>query len=61
MACRLIAERYGQRALVRFYRAVGTSTSGTSSALVSASNEVLHVPFDRFTRQWREFLRAELG
>jgi hypothetical protein len=61
MACRLIAERYGQRALVRFYRSVGTSSSSTASALAGASNEVLHVPFDRFTREWRAFLRAELS
>jgi hypothetical protein len=61
MACRLIAERYGQRSLVRFYRDVGTSSSSKQSALAGASNEDLHVSFDRFTRQWREFLRAELG
>ena len=61
MACRLIAERYGQHALVHFYREVGTSSSSTPSALASASDDVLRVSFDRFTRQWRAFLRAELG
>jgi hypothetical protein len=61
LACRLIAERYGQRALVRFYRAVGTSPSSTASALASASNKVLHVPIDQLTREWRAFVRAELA
>jgi len=61
MACRLIAQRYGQRSLVRFYREVGTSSSSTTSALATATHDDLHVSFDRFIRQWREFLRAELG
>ena len=61
LACRLIAERHGQAALVRFYRVVGTSSSSQSEALAAASTEVLHEPFDRFTREWRGFLRAELG
>jgi hypothetical protein len=60
MACRLIAEHYGRAALVRFYREVGTSSSSTDSALASASNDVLHISFDRFTRDWRGFLRAQL-
>ena len=61
LACRLIAEHYGQAALVRFYRVVGTSSTSTESALASASNSVLHISIDRFTREWRAFLRAELA
>jgi hypothetical protein len=61
LACRLIAERHGQAALVRFYRAVGTSPSSQSEALAAASTKVLHESFTRFTREWRAFLRAELA
>jgi hypothetical protein len=61
LACRLIAERHGQAALVRFYRAVGTSASTEADALAAASRSVLHEPISRFTRQWRGFLRAELA
>jgi hypothetical protein len=60
LACRLIAER-GQSALVRFYRAVGSSSSSQDDAIASASTRVLHESFQRFTRQWRDFLRAELA
>jgi hypothetical protein len=60
LACRLIAER-GQSTLVRFYRAVGTSSSSQDEALASASTQVLHESFQRFTRQWRDFLSAELA
>ena len=61
LACRLIAERHGQSTLVRFYRAVGTSSSGQSDALSTASTKVLHEPFARFTRDWRSFLQAQLA
>lgn len=61
LACRMIAERHGQSTLVRFYRTVGTSASGQSDALASASAKVLHEPFSRFTREWRSFVRAELA
>ncbi|HET6815621.1 MAG TPA: hypothetical protein VFH66_00135 [Mycobacteriales bacterium] len=61
LACRLIADRHGQAALVRFYRMVGTSSSSQSEALAAASHAVLHESFTRFTRDWRAFLRAELA
>lgn len=61
LACRLIAERHGQAALVRFYRAVGTSSLSQTDALAAVSIKVLHMPFQRFTREWRAFLRTELA
>ena len=61
LACRLIAERHGQSSLVRFYREVGTSSSSQRDALAAASIKVLHEPLQRFTREWRSFLRAELA
>ena len=36
LACRLIAERWGQAALVRFYRAVGTSSLAPREAVAAA-------------------------
>ena len=61
LACRLIAERHGQQALVRFYRAVGTSSASQADALAAASAKVFHQSFQRFTREWRSYLRAELA
>jgi hypothetical protein len=61
LACRLIATRYGQDALVRFYRAVGTSRENSRVAVAEATVKVLHVPAGRLVREWRGFLRAELS
>ncbi|HET7531229.1 MAG TPA: hypothetical protein VFJ98_09750 [Mycobacteriales bacterium] len=61
MACRLIASRYGQGALVRLYRAVGTSTDNSKVAVDEAMARVLHISTTRFVREWRDFLRGELS
>jgi len=61
MACRLIASRYGQGALVRLYRAVGTSTDNSKVAVDEAMARVLHISTTRFVREWRDFLRSELS
>lgn len=61
LACRLIAQRYGQRALVRFYAAVGRSRDSTNVAVEAAFNHVLHTSLQPFVRQWRGYLRAQLG
>ncbi|MFI6511396.1 hypothetical protein ACIBCT_27630 [Streptosporangium sp. NPDC050855] len=46
LACRLVAERFGEKALVRLYGSDVGSTLGLSAA--------------EFTRAWREYLRREL-
>jgi hypothetical protein len=61
MACRLIADRYGQRALVRFYRVVGRSTSDADAAIGAAAAQVLHRSTSSFVSAWRAYLRAQLG
>jgi hypothetical protein len=61
MACRYVAEHYGQAKLVRFYRAVGRSTSGQRGAVSSALHHVLHLTPARFTARWRGFVRSQLG
>jgi hypothetical protein len=58
LACRLIAARAGPAGLVRFYVAVGADPSG---AVAPALRAVLHESVDRFTAQWRDDLRRELG
>ena len=59
--CRLIAERWGQATLVRFYRAVGTSSSSPSDAVASAMSSLLHVTPAKFIALWRTYLRAQLS
>lgn len=60
LACRYIADRYGQAALVRFYRAVGTSRLGSGAAVRAALHSVLHLSLARFTARWRTYLREQL-
>ncbi|GLZ03467.1 hypothetical protein Acsp03_09340 [Actinomadura sp. NBRC 104412] len=54
LACRMIAERYGEAALVRLYRAAGRSTES------AALRETLGLDLPRFTAAWRDYLRREL-
>jgi hypothetical protein len=55
LACRMIAERYGEAKLVRLYRAAG---AGSEEA---ALHDVLGVSVATFTRDWRSYLKAQLG
>ncbi|MEU6035179.1 hypothetical protein ABZ801_07195 [Actinomadura sp. NPDC047616] len=55
LACRMIAERYGEATLVRLYRAAGRMPEDT------ALRGTLGVGPDRFTALWRDYLREELG
>ncbi|WP_406154543.1 hypothetical protein [Streptomyces sp. NBC_01023] len=59
LACRLIAEHWGEQKLTDFYRAVGAQ--GQSGAGVEkAMNDVLGTDPDAVTARWREYLRAQL-
>ncbi|MFE9766580.1 hypothetical protein ACFYPC_18940 [Streptomyces sp. NPDC005808] len=60
LACRLIAERWGEARLNDFYRAVGGHDERTG-AVEDALRDVLHTTPEKFTEQWREYLRAQLG
>jgi hypothetical protein len=60
-ACRTIARRFGQAALVRFYRAVGRSTDSSTVAVRDALSSVLHLRLARFVELWRADLRTELA
>ncbi|MBC6465366.1 hypothetical protein HKK74_07655 [Actinomadura alba] len=55
LACRMVADRYGEAALMRLYRAAGRRGD------VAAFAEVLDVRPAEFTRMWRDYLRKELA
>lgn len=54
LACRMIAERYGEKELVRLYRAV---TDSAGPGWPEESSEVLGVTAKELTRDWRAYLR----
>jgi hypothetical protein len=58
LACRLIAEHYGEATLVAFYRAVGEPGGGTE--LTKAFTNVLDTTPADFARRWREYVQSEL-
>ncbi|MFE5122381.1 hypothetical protein [Streptomyces sp. NPDC056669] len=60
LACRLIADRWGERKLVDFYRAVGRAPE-RSGAVESALRKVLGVSLTEFTELWRKYVATELG
>ncbi len=60
LACRLIAERVGQPALVRFYRVVGASPDDPDRAVAAALRSVLHESTATFTAQWQAYLKSRL-
>ncbi|MFC9848251.1 hypothetical protein ACFWFF_18800 [Streptomyces sp. NPDC060223] len=60
LACRLIADRWGEARLDDFYRAVGEHDK-RAGAVEDALRDVLHTTPEKFTEQWREYVRAQLG
>ncbi|MEU6216189.1 hypothetical protein ABZ845_01505 [Streptomyces sp. NPDC047022] len=60
MACRLIADRWGEVRLGEFYRAVGDHRK-REGAVEDALRKVLGTTLEKFTEQWRAYLRAQLG
>ena len=61
LACRLIAQRWGQATLVRFYAAVGHSRLDSTLAVNAAMQRVLHISTSTFVERWRSFLSQSLG
>ncbi|MDX3523556.1 hypothetical protein [Streptomyces scabiei] len=61
LACRMIADRWGEARLDAFYRAVGASRSPREGAVEGALREVLGTTAGDFTGSWREYVRAQLG
>ncbi|MFJ5275582.1 hypothetical protein [Streptomyces parvulus] len=60
LACRMIAEQWGEDRLDDFYRAVG-SHDERAGAVEAAMDEILATNPDDFTARWRQYLRDELG
>lgn len=60
MACRLIADRWGEARLNDFYRAVGDHGQ-RAGAVEGALRDVLHTTPEEFTRLWQSYLREQLG
>ncbi|MFF7649683.1 hypothetical protein ACFZCY_07470 [Streptomyces sp. NPDC007983] len=59
LACRLIADRWGERKLVALYRAVGAAPR-REGAVEDALRDVLHVSLPDFTAQWRKYVAQTL-
>ncbi|WP_416978595.1 hypothetical protein [Streptomyces sp. T028] len=60
LACRMIAERWGEVKLDAFYRAVGAHQE-RAGAVEGALRNVLGVSLPELTADWRAYLRAQLG
>ncbi|MFJ2903517.1 hypothetical protein [Streptomyces sp. NPDC087212] len=60
LACRMIADGWGEEKLGRFYRAVGARHS-RSGAVQNALKEVLGTDSASFTERWRDYLGEQLG
>ncbi|MFF4831268.1 hypothetical protein [Streptomyces sp. NPDC001315] len=60
LACRMIADRWGEVRLGEFYRAVGTHKQ-RAGAVEGAMKDVLGTTPEQFTEQWRDYLRAQFG
>ncbi|WP_308013526.1 hypothetical protein [Streptomyces beigongshangae] len=60
LACRMIAERWGEVRLGEFYRAVGEHGK-RAGAVETGMREVLDTSPEEFTVRWRAYLRDRLG
>jgi hypothetical protein len=60
LACRMIADQWGEERLDAFYRAVGAH-DGRAGAVEDALRDVLGTTLDEFTARRREYLREQLG
>ncbi len=60
MACRMIADHWGEVRLDDFYRAVGDHRK-RAGAVEGALKDVLGTTPRKFTAQWRAYLKAQLG
>ncbi|MFD0314438.1 hypothetical protein [Streptomyces flavalbus] len=60
LACRMVAEQWGEDRLRAFYRAVGAHEE-RAGAVEGALADVLDVTPGEFTERWREYLRVQFG
>jgi hypothetical protein len=60
LACRMIADRWGEARLDEFYRTVGAHDR-RAGAVEGALKAVLGTTVEDFTAEWRTYVRARLG
>lgn len=60
-ACAAIAARYGRKALIDFYVAIGRSHAPPAAAVASAMRGVLHVTPAQFAATWRSDLEKDFA
>ncbi|MFJ3301829.1 hypothetical protein ACIPSA_01675 [Streptomyces sp. NPDC086549] len=60
LACRMIADRWGEVRLGEFYRAVGAHGK-RAGAVEGALRKVLGTTPEKFTARWQDYVRAQLG
>ncbi|MEV6649816.1 hypothetical protein [Streptomyces sp. NPDC051219] len=60
LACRMIADHWGEEKLTAFYRAVGAHQQ-RAGAVEREMDEVLSTTPEDFTARWRAYLRVRLG
>ncbi|WP_258052790.1 hypothetical protein [Streptomyces sp. Ru73] len=60
LACRMIADTWGEDRLVSFYRAMAKAPEG-AKGLDRTMRKELHVPTAEFTAQWRTYVQRVLG
>uniref|UniRef100_UPI0015EF0D1C hypothetical protein n=1 Tax=Streptomyces albidus (ex Kaewkla and Franco 2022) TaxID=722709 RepID=UPI0015EF0D1C len=62
LACRLIADEWGDEKLMSFYERVGESGgTDTKSVLARALRDELGLSLPEFTQRWRSYVRDELS
>ncbi|MCL7366821.1 hypothetical protein ACUJ8N_22130 [Streptomyces sp. ESR1.13] len=60
LACRMVAEQWGEDRLDALYRSVGAHAE-RAGAVEDALHDVLGTTLGDFTARWREYLRTRLG
>ena len=60
MACRLIAQQWGQPALIHLYASVARSRIDPATAVDLTMRRLLHVSAAQFTARWRGYINREL-
>ncbi|MEU6082032.1 hypothetical protein [Streptomyces sp. NPDC047108] len=60
LACRMVAEQWGEVKLRQFYRAVGAQTT-REGAVERALHDVLGIGSEAFTARWRAYVAQELS
>ncbi len=61
LACRMIAQRWGEPTLVGIYRRLGLATTDEDVAVASVMHDLLHTTPAAFTQSWAQYVRAQLS